>query len=74
MSCCNDGVGERVGLSEVPCPACRRRTAWQGNPYRPFCSERCKMRDLGNWALERYRVAGESIEIDDPIDPDGEPH
>jgi len=26
------------------------------NPYRPFCSERCKLIDLGDWAMERYRV------------------
>ena len=26
------------------------------NPYRPFCSERCKMIDLGAWATESYRV------------------
>lgn len=34
------------------------------NKYRPFCSERCKLMDLGQWATERYRVAGE------PIDPE----
>ena len=51
-----------AGLKEVPCPACRRRTAWQGNPFRPFCSERCKLHDLGNWALERYRIAAEPID------------
>ena len=27
-----------------------------GNPWRPFCSERCRMIDLGNWATEAYRV------------------
>ena len=26
------------------------------NPYRPFCSERCKMIDLGAWATESYRI------------------
>jgi endogenous inhibitor of DNA gyrase (YacG/DUF329 family) len=31
--------------------------AWsRENPYRPFCSERCKLIDLGDWAMERYRV------------------
>jgi len=29
------------------------------NKWRPFCSERCKMLDLGDWAAERYRVASE---------------
>jgi uncharacterized protein len=44
----------------VRCPTCRQPVRWEGNPYRPFCSKRCKLRDLGNWAAERYRIAGES--------------
>ncbi|MBX3024907.1 DNA gyrase inhibitor YacG [bacterium] len=48
-----------------PCPACRRPTRWAGNPHRPFCSERCRMADLGAWAAERYRVPGEAISEDD---------
>jgi endogenous inhibitor of DNA gyrase (YacG/DUF329 family) len=39
--------------------------AWAGNPYRPFCSQRCRVADLGAWAAERYRVAGEPIGEDD---------
>lgn len=39
-----------------PCPTCRVLTAWEGNPWKPFCSERCKTRDLGAWASETYRV------------------
>jgi endogenous inhibitor of DNA gyrase (YacG/DUF329 family) len=38
------------------CPVCRRETAWKGNPFRPFCSERCKLIDLDNWLSERYRI------------------
>jgi endogenous inhibitor of DNA gyrase (YacG/DUF329 family) len=30
--------------------------AWADNPWRPFCSERCQMMDLGRWANEEYRV------------------
>ncbi|MGH7819403.1 MAG: DNA gyrase inhibitor YacG [Candidatus Binatia bacterium] len=40
----------------VRCPICRREVAWEGNAWRPFCSERCKLVDLGNWVTERYRV------------------
>ncbi len=29
---------------------------WEGNEFRPFCSERCKMIDLGAWASEEYTV------------------
>jgi hypothetical protein len=38
------------------CPICKRQTSWKGNPYRPFCSERCKLLDLDNWLAERYRA------------------
>ena len=41
---------------EVSCPRCGRRHEWEGNPYRPFCSERCKMVDLGRWLSGDYRV------------------
>jgi endogenous inhibitor of DNA gyrase (YacG/DUF329 family) len=45
----------------VPCPVCRKITRYHpDNPYRPFCSERCRLVDLGQWFEEGYRVAGES--------------
>ncbi len=39
-----------------PCPICRTPTAWADNPWKPFCSERCRTRDLGAWASEDYRM------------------
>ena len=45
-------------MKEVRCPTCRRPTAWEDNPYRPFCSARCRVQDLGNWASGHYRIAG----------------
>lgn len=50
----------------VRCPICRQPVTWEGNPYRPFCSERCRVIDLGNWASERYQVPGEPVGEDDP--------
>jgi endogenous inhibitor of DNA gyrase (YacG/DUF329 family) len=47
-----------MGVKEVRCPTCRRQTTWDGNPHRPFCSERCRVLDLGNWATGRYRITG----------------
>ncbi len=44
---------------QISCPHCRKRVPWEGNSFRPFCSERCRMIDLGRWADEEYRVAGE---------------
>ena len=43
----------------VPCPNCRKPVRWIASRYRPFCSERCRLIDLGEWAKERYRIAGE---------------
>ncbi|MCX7184170.1 MAG: DNA gyrase inhibitor YacG [Nitrosospira sp.] len=41
----------------VNCPQCGRVIVWDSaNRYRPFCSERCKMIDLGQWATESYRI------------------
>ena len=39
-----------------PCPVCRTPTSWEGNAFKPFCSERCKLLDLGGWAAERFRI------------------
>ena len=41
----------------VICPCCSAQVAWRPeNRFRPFCSERCKLFDLGDWAMERFRV------------------
>jgi endogenous inhibitor of DNA gyrase (YacG/DUF329 family) len=42
------------------CPQCHQGFSQEKNPYRPFCSERCKMIDLGNWLDEQYRIPDES--------------
>ncbi|HEX8890133.1 MAG TPA: DNA gyrase inhibitor YacG [Pyrinomonadaceae bacterium] len=44
----------------MKCPTCDKPIEWQDNPYRPFCSERCKLIDFGRWANEEYRVPTES--------------
>ncbi|MDO9101039.1 MAG: DNA gyrase inhibitor YacG [Candidatus Nitrotoga sp.] len=41
----------------VSCPQCKKEVPWNnGSLYRPFCSERCKLIDLGQWATETYRI------------------
>ncbi|MCF9046834.1 DNA gyrase inhibitor YacG [Acinetobacter nectaris] len=40
----------------IPCPRCGEPAKWQDNVFRPFCSECCKMIDLGAWANETYRL------------------
>lgn len=45
---------------KVTCPQCRTQVIWTNdNPYRPFCSKRCRLLDLGAWADESHRIAGE---------------
>jgi len=53
----------------VNCPQCGRQCEWGDNPWRPFCSERCKLIDLGAWLKEKHAIPGESVEIPD-ADPD----
>ena len=48
---------------KIKCPTCRKETAWENNPHRPFCSDRCRLIDLGRWALEGYRIPGEEFDI-----------
>jgi len=44
-------------MTKVRCPQCGGESLWSAeNKYRPFCSERCKLIDLGAWASEAYRV------------------
>lgn len=47
---------EKRGLL-VSCPTCGKKLNWQDSPHRPFCSERCKLADLGKWLDEDYRIS-----------------
>ncbi|MFO1391030.1 MAG: DNA gyrase inhibitor YacG [Agitococcus sp.] len=40
----------------IECPRCHTLCTWHNNPNRPFCSERCKLIDLGAWASEEYKI------------------
>jgi len=51
---------------EVNCPTCMTKVAWSdANPWRPFCSKRCKLIDFGDWASERHSIPGEAPLLDD---------
>ena len=53
----------------VKCPTCGSGVEWgPQSPYRPFCSDRCRLIDLGAWATDQYRVAGEA-----PLDNESDP-
>jgi hypothetical protein len=55
---------------KIRCPHCNEMTTWEENPYRPFCSERCKLLDLGAWADGEYRVPGAPVPADSAEDDD----
>ena len=56
------------------CPTCKREIVWSPEfPFRPFCSERCKMVDLGAWLANDRAIAGEGAdEIGDDASREGD--
>ena len=45
---------------KVKCPTCGKEIEYSSaNPWRPFCSERCKLIDLGEWASDGYVIEGD---------------
>lgn len=53
----------------VSCPSCGKKLLWEESPYRPFCSERCKLADLGKWLDEDYRISSPlEDESDQPVE------
>lgn len=62
----SDPNAERI----VKCPSCGAPVPWRPeNPWRPFCSERCRTIDLGAWASEAYRVPVSGQDGENPDDP-----
>jgi uncharacterized protein len=44
----------------VKCPTCQREIDWANSPFRPFCSERCRLIDLGAWLSEQRAIPGDT--------------
>lgn len=57
---------EARAVKKKRCPICKKSaeltTVDAKNPWAPFCSQKCKEIDLGKWALEQYRVPGETAD------------
>ena len=50
---------------KITCPNCGKHNTWQSeNPFKPFCSDRCKLIDLGEWAYETRKIPGATIHPD----------
>jgi endogenous inhibitor of DNA gyrase (YacG/DUF329 family) len=55
-----------MNAPRVRCPTCKRELTWSDEfPWRPFCSERCRMVDLGAWFADDRRIPGD--EGDEPL-------
>ena len=60
-----------VDKKNITCPNCGKKGTWTTeNKFKPFCSERCKLIDLGEWASESRRIAGEKINEENESDDD----
>jgi len=55
------------------CPICRKPTDSETSPDFPFCSERCRLMDLGNWSSEKYRISQPVIDESAPESPERNP-
>lgn len=49
----------------VECPTCGKLIVWsEQSPFRPFCSKRCQLIDLGEWACEEKRIPSQGEQSD----------
>ncbi len=46
----------------VKCPRCGKETEFEDNPFRPFCCQRCKYADLGDWFEGTHTVPGKEAD------------
>ena len=59
--------------AHVKCPTCRRELDWQTAPFRPFCSERCRLVDLGAWLTEQRAIPDDSAAAQEHGAPEEQP-
>jgi endogenous inhibitor of DNA gyrase (YacG/DUF329 family) len=52
----------------MKCPVCGKPVTWDQAPNRPFCSERCRLLDLANWADEKYRLPSQQADSEDDVE------
>ncbi|MBM88729.1 MAG: DNA gyrase inhibitor YacG [Gammaproteobacteria bacterium] len=51
-----------TNTKKINCPSCNKQILWnEQNKSRPFCSERCKLIDFGEWASDKNIIKGESL-------------
>jgi endogenous inhibitor of DNA gyrase (YacG/DUF329 family) len=60
-------------MKRVKCPNCGKITNWENNPYRPFCSEKCKLADLSRWLNEEYTISVEESSLEEDHENNSSP-
>jgi endogenous inhibitor of DNA gyrase (YacG/DUF329 family) len=50
---------------EVTCPRCKKKFNYYSSDFRPFCCEKCRLIDLGQWLSESYTVPVEKLSIEE---------
>ena len=55
---------------QVKCPTCKRVIDWSASEFRPFCSDRCRLIDLGAWLSEKHAIPGDAPPEADESNPD----
>jgi endogenous inhibitor of DNA gyrase (YacG/DUF329 family) len=56
-----------LNTKTVSCPTCKRPAEFSAaNPDRPFCSERCRLIDLGEWFAEKHAIPADNPPDHDP--------
>ncbi len=54
---------------KVKCPTCKKTVPWvKEEKFRPFCSHRCRLIDLGDWATEAHKIPGEPAWVTEDVD------
>ena len=52
---------------EVSCPTCKKKFNYYSSDFRPFCCEKCRLIDLGQWLNGTYAVAAQNLNEDEQL-------
>ncbi|CAM3440822.1 DNA gyrase inhibitor YacG [Legionella oakridgensis] len=59
---------------KINCPTCLKKNTWHPtNQFKPFCSDRCKLIDLGEWANETRKIPGSATDSMHSFDINAQP-
>lgn len=65
----NSPSNSDLNTLKLACPTCQKSVFWNDEfPHRPFCSDRCRLIDLGEWANESHRIAGDNLDVNSEDD------